>query len=127
MLKAIEVPHRLDAIAPDGSEIRLLATTGRASMVHCTLPPGRSSRAVTHRSVDEIWYFVEGQGEVWRRCDGAEEVTGVGPGFSLNIPQGTHFQFRNPGPYPLCFIIVTIPPWPGADEAVPVDGHWPVK
>jgi mannose-6-phosphate isomerase-like protein (cupin superfamily) len=115
-----------DAIAPDGSEIRLLAGVRGASVCHCTLPVGAVSRAVRHRSVEEVWVFISGQGEVWRERDGQEEITPVGPGVSLNIPLGTRFQFRNTGAEPLCFIIATLPPWPGEDEAVAEAGHWDV-
>jgi hypothetical protein len=45
---------------------------------------------------------------------------------SLNIPLGTRFQFRNTGAEPLCFIIATLPPWPGEDEAITQVGHWEV-
>jgi mannose-6-phosphate isomerase-like protein (cupin superfamily) len=48
----------------------------------------------------------------------------VEPGTCLTIPVGTHFQFRNPGREPLCFLIVTTPPWPGAQEAVRVQDYW---
>jgi mannose-6-phosphate isomerase-like protein (cupin superfamily) len=118
------LPPKYDDIAPDGSEIRLLSRTARGSMCHCSLPAGRTSRAIRHRSVEEIWYFLEGQGEVWRRQGAMEEVTKANPGLSLTIPAGTHFQFRNPGPGPLCFILITLPPWPGPDEAIPVAGNW---
>ena len=116
----------VDAVAPDGSEIRLLAATRSASMVHCTLPPGGVTRAVRHRTVEEVWYFLGGQGQVWRKRGEVEEVTDVRPGTALSIPAGTHFQFRATGPEPLTFVITTVPPWPGADEAVPVPGVWPV-
>jgi mannose-6-phosphate isomerase-like protein (cupin superfamily) len=46
-------------------------------------------------------------------------------GVSLTIPVGTHFQFRNAEAVPLRFIIATIPPWPGSDEAVRVEDRWP--
>ncbi len=124
-LQAIPLPQKMDLYAPDGSEIRLLAATGRASMVHCLLPPGAVSSPVCHRTVDELWYFLSGRGQVWRKFGSEEMVASVQPGMSLNIPLGTHFQFRAAGPEPLVFIIVTLPPWPGADEAVPVAGHWP--
>jgi mannose-6-phosphate isomerase-like protein (cupin superfamily) len=114
-----------DTLAPDGSEIRLLAATGRASMVHCALPPGGVSLAVAHRTVEEIWHFVEGEGEVWRQFGGVEEVTPVRPGASLTIPTGAHFQFRNTGATRLCFIIATMPPWPGPEEARRVNDYWP--
>ena len=38
---------------------------------------------------------------------------------------GTHFQFRSLGDEPLAVVGVTMPPWPGEDEAVVVPGAWP--
>ena len=119
--------RRLDCLAPDGSEIRLLAATGRGSCVHCTLPPGAVSLAVTHRTVDEIWYFLRGSGEVWRKLEDREEVVKVAPGLCLTIPRGAHFQFRNTGKIPLRFVLVTMPPWPGEVEAIRVQDFWPVS
>ncbi len=116
-----------DVLAPDGSEIRLLAQTGRGSMVHCTLPPGQVSVAVAHRTVEEVWYCLEGTGQVWRRLDGAQRIVDMAPGVSFSIPVGARFQFRNTGKRPLRFIIVTMPPWPGEQEAYPVPGHWPTE
>jgi mannose-6-phosphate isomerase-like protein (cupin superfamily) len=51
-------------------------------------------------------------------------VVEVRAGCSLNIPTGASFQFRNTGSEPLRFVIVTIPPWPGEDEAVQQVGEW---
>jgi mannose-6-phosphate isomerase-like protein (cupin superfamily) len=116
----------LDAIAPDTSEIRLLVRTTRGSMAHGTLPPGGVSLAVRHRTVEEIWYVVGGRGQVWRKLGDQEEVIDAGPGTSLAIPLETHFQFRTVGDEPFRFIMCTMPPWPGADEAVRVPDHWPV-
>ncbi len=47
-----------DVVAPDGSEVRLLARGRLGSMAHFTLAPGAVARAVAHRSVEEVWYFV---------------------------------------------------------------------
>ena len=113
-----------DAIAPDGSEIRFVQATDRASVVHCTLPPGDVTLAVRHRTVEEIWFFLGGEGEIWRQSESGEEVLRVAPGISLTIPLGVAFQFRALGDAPLTFLIATIPPWPGADEAVRVADHW---
>ena len=96
-------------------------------MVHCTLSPGAVSRPVAHRTVEEVWYFLEGAGQVWRRQGDEERVVDVGPGVSLSIPVGAHFQFRVTGGGPLRFVIVTMPPWPGADEAYAVPGPWMVE
>ncbi len=120
-----ELPAAHDALAPDGSEIRLLAETPRASMVHCSLGPGRVSVAVAHRTVEELWYCLEGSGQLWRRLHGREEIVELLPGVSVSIPLGASFQFRNPSDAPLRFIIATVPAWPGDDEAYPVPGRWP--
>jgi mannose-6-phosphate isomerase-like protein (cupin superfamily) len=114
-----------DVIAPDGCEVRILAQTARGSMAHFTLGPGQVARAVAHRTVEEVWYFLSGQGRMWRRCREREEIVEVAPGVSLSIPLGTHFQLRNDGAAPLAALAVTMPPWPGADEACFVEGRWP--
>ena len=124
VLEAKKLPDTVDAVAPDGSEIRLLAVSGRGSMVHCTLPPGATSKAVKHRTVEELWYFISGAGRVWRKLGDREEIVDVEPGWSLSIPTGASFQFQNTGDGPLCFVIVTIPPWPGEGEAIPQVGSW---
>jgi mannose-6-phosphate isomerase-like protein (cupin superfamily) len=113
-----------DALAPDGSAIRLLVQAPRGSMVHCALAPGEVSRAVRHRSVEEVWFCVAGRGQVWRKAEAAEETVDVEPGVALSIPLGTSFQFRAADQEALEVVITTMPPWPGADEAVAVDGHW---
>jgi mannose-6-phosphate isomerase-like protein (cupin superfamily) len=51
----------------------------------------------------------------------------VAPGVSLSIPLGTRFQLRNDGHAPLAAVAVTMPPWPGEDEAELVDGAWPAS
>ena len=121
------LPDDFDTLAPDGSEIRLLSSTGRGSMVHCTLNPGEVSLPVAHKTVEEVWYFLEGRGQVWRKFGDEERVVDVTPGGSLSIPVGAHFQFRTTGDDPLMFLIVTMPPWPGEDEAYRVPGRWSVE
>ena len=114
-------------VAPDGSQIRELVAVAGGSMVHCTLPAGAVSMAVVHATVDEVWYFFAGTGQVWRKRDGVESVVDVEPGIALTIECGTHFQFRNTGDDDLCCVIVTTPPWPGVEEARPVKNHWAVS
>jgi mannose-6-phosphate isomerase-like protein (cupin superfamily) len=121
------LPKGHDTLAPDGSEIRLMSATSRGSMVHCTLNPGEVSLPVAHKTVEEVWYFLEGRGQVWRKYGDEERVVDVAPGVSLSIPVGAHFQFKTTGDVPLRFLIVTMPPWPGEDEAYRVPGYWPVK
>ena len=113
-----------DVIAPDGCEVRLLAQTARGSMAHFTLGPGQVSRAVAHRTVEEVWYFLSGQGRMWRRHGREEAIVELAPGVSLALPLGAHFQLRNDGAEPLAAVAVTMPPWPGEDEAYLVEGRW---
>jgi mannose-6-phosphate isomerase-like protein (cupin superfamily) len=114
-----------DVLAPDGSEIRLLVQIGGASLVHCTLRPGCVTQAVQHRTVEEVWFCLAGSGELWRSTNGSDEITDLRPGVAVTIPLGTRFQFRASGAEPLEIAITTLPPWPGADEAVWVEGRWP--
>jgi mannose-6-phosphate isomerase-like protein (cupin superfamily) len=114
-----------DVIAPDGSSVRLLLRLEGGSMAHFELPPGQTSKAVAHRTVDEIWFFLTGRGEMWRMQAGQPEtIVAVESGVCLTIPLGTRFQFRSFGPDPLSAVGVTMPPWPGEGEAVVVQGKW---
>jgi mannose-6-phosphate isomerase-like protein (cupin superfamily) len=119
------LPADPDVTAPDGSAVRVLLRLAGGSMAHFELGPGQVSRPVAHRHVDEIWYVLRGHGEMWRRQDGREETVPLAPGTCLSIPGGTHFQFRSSAAGPLAVVAVTMPPWPGADEAYPVSGAWP--
>lgn len=110
--------------APDGTDVRLLPTLEGGGFAHFELPPGRTSFAVTHRTVEEIWYFLGGRGEMWRRQGEREEVVPVEAGVCLTVPLGTHFQFRAFGYEALAFVVATMPPWPGKDEGVVVEGPW---
>jgi mannose-6-phosphate isomerase-like protein (cupin superfamily) len=118
------LPDAYDVLAPDGSEVRVLATSERGSMAHFKLQPGRVSIAIAHRTVEEIWYIVAGQGEMWCGHDFVDEYTPLHPGVSIAIPAGVKFQFRCNGDTALEAVGVTMPPWPGEDEAVFVEGKW---
>lgn len=119
---------RLDAApverAPDGCEVRVLLATGRGGMARFEFAPGTVSRAVRHRTVDEIWLVLAGQGEMWRRTHGAEQIVTLTEGTCVTIPAGTTFQVRTTEDDPLSAVGVTMPPWPGPDEAVMQQGRW---
>ena len=121
--------HHPDAAAPDGSEIRLLVdarhAATKASLCEVTLPAGQVSRPVWHQTVEEIWYVLEGLGQVWRCPPSGESAAikpvRVGPGDALTIPTGWRFQFSAEDAAPLRFLCYTSPPWPGPDEAQPAE------
>ena len=122
--ETVRVSPAYDVLAPDGSEIRVLARARGGSLVHCKLAPGQVTRAVRHRTVEELWFCIAGRGQVWRQSAEAEETVDIERGVALNIPLGAAFQFRALGSEPLELVIVTMPPWPGEDEAVRIDGRW---
>lgn len=112
---------KYDYLAPDGSEIRLLVAGTHGGFAHCVLPAGRTSSPVRHRTVEELWYVLEGGGEVWReRAGEPPRVDSVRAGDSIRIPVETAFQFRAASDSDLKLLLATMPPWPGAQEAVAV-------
>ena len=118
------LPVDRDAVAPDRSDVRILLHLKGGGMAHFELGPGRTSKAVAHRTVEEIWFVLSGRGEMWRKQDAREEVVPFESGVCLTIPLGTHFQFRSFGYEPLAAVGVTMPPWPGEGEAYEVEGKW---
>lgn len=118
------LPQTPDAIAPDGSNVRVLLELTGGGMAHFELAPGEISTAVGHRTVEELWFFLTGCGEMWRRQNRSEEVVTVHAGVCITIPVGTHFQFRAFGDEPLAAVAATMPPWPGECEAYVVEGKW---
>lgn len=119
------LPAQPDAVAPDGSAVRVLVSVAAGSLAHFELGAGETSTAVRHRTVEELWYFLAGRGQMWRRdADGRERTDEVGPGTGIDIPLGTTFQFRALGDEPLRVVGATIPRWPGEAEAIVADGPW---
>ncbi len=125
--KTTNLPQHPDTIAPDGSEIRLLLGVNGGGLAHFQLPAGQISKAVIHKTVEEVWYVLSGKGEMWRANDEQEEVVLLEEGVSLTIPLGTKFQFRASDDGPLSAIGMTTPPWPGEDEAAFAEGKWDPK
>src|SRR5690242_16711741 len=96
------LPVTYQAVAPDGSLVRLLGEVHGGSMAHFELGAGEVSIAQQHRTVSEIWFVLAGLGRMWRRGpDGVTSVIDLRPDVALTIPVGTAFQFRNDGRVPL--------------------------
>ena len=120
----MRLPAEPDAVAPDGSDVRVLLRLERGSLAHFELGAGRTSRAVAHRTVDEIWFVLSGRGEMWRRQQDRETTVELEAGVCVSIPAGTRFQFRATGVEPLQVVAITMPAWPGEGEAYEVEGAW---
>ena len=46
-------------------------------MAHFKFATGETSLTVAHHNVEEIWYFMSGRGEMWRKLGDKEEVVDV--------------------------------------------------
>ena len=125
--ETLALPIEPSVIAPDGTLGRILLKLAGGSFAHFTLPAGATSHPVQHRTVEEIWFFLSGRGEIWRRNSAGEAVVVALPGLSITIPLGTAFQFRALSDEPLVFVAITMPPWPGEEEAFLVEGPWAAK
>lgn len=123
-MKEMPLPDLPDGKSPAGAEIRLLMESDTGNMIHGSVPAGQTNRAVVHVTVNEFWYVLEGQGEIWRKDHEQERVTKLVLGISIDIPVGTAFQYRNVGTDFLRFICVTMPKWPGHQESTYVEGIW---
>ncbi len=120
----IRVPVAPSELAPDGSAVRVLLGLAGGTMAHFELPAGGVSRAVAHRTVEEVWLILSGSGELWRKQATREEFVALEPGVCVSLPRGTHFQFRASAAAALTLVAATIPRWPGDGEAEWVPGPW---
>ena len=110
--------------APDGTDVSILAVTPPASVARFTLQAGLTGRAVKHRTVDEIWHVLSGEGELWRRLDGVEDIVPLVHGTTVHLPVETVFQVRATSLTALVVLGVITPAWPGDAEARWVCGQW---
>lgn len=118
------ISDEAEELAPDGSRVRPLISLASGGMAQFELEAGQISRAVMHRSVEEIWLVLSGRGQIWRQNAAKESIVELEAGVCVSIPVDTAFQFRCRGAKSLRIAAVTMPPWPGGDEAVQVAGKW---
>ena len=117
-------PLTPDGRSPAGADVRILIEGETGSMIHSTVPPGQVNRATVHATVSEFWHVLSGEGQIWRRDGAGEATTVLERGVSIDIPVGTAFQYRCTGAEPLGFLCISMPRWPGAEEATIIEGPW---
>lgn len=126
-MKTQSLPLNYDAISPAGAEVRRLLSNQFGGIAHCTLAKGKITKAVQHKTVSEFWHILAGKGAIWRKDLNNEMITPLEAGMTIDIPVGTQFQYRS-DEEDLVFICVTMPAWPGAEEARIVEqGIWITK
>ena len=112
-----DIDHAQPDQAPDGSMVWALGSEAAGGIAICKLPPAHTSTPAMHRTVEEIWYVMSGQGEISRRQNTLDPfVDQLVPGTCVDIGLGLTFQFRCTGKE-LVMVLLTMPCWPGAQEA----------
>jgi mannose-6-phosphate isomerase-like protein (cupin superfamily) len=89
----------------DGSTIRELHHTDEQSLAEATLEPGGRTERHYHARTEEIYFLLEGEGEM--EVDGDRRH--VGPGDAVLIPAGAWHQIR--AETPLRFLCCCAPPY----------------
>ena len=118
-LRRVEIRARDDAkpfITNDGSTIRSLLDRSNApvtnqSLAEATIEAGEATTRHHHRVSEEIYYLVEGAGEM--EVDG--DVRQVGPGDAVLIPPGAWHRIAATGDGPVRLLCACAPPWTADD------------
>ncbi len=103
----------------DGSEIReLLAHRNscieKQSLAEARLPAGRTTTPHYHPKTEEIYYILEGTGEMRL----GDERRTVGPGDAIAIPPGIEHQITNSGTEVLKFLCCCAPAYEHEDTVL---------
>jgi mannose-6-phosphate isomerase-like protein (cupin superfamily) len=91
----------------DGSTIRELHHTEAQSLAEATLGPGQATERHYHRTSEEIYFVLAGEGAL--EIDGEERS--VGAGDAALIPPGAWHTIRNDGGGDLRFLCCCAPPY----------------
>ena len=96
----------------DGSTIReflglLTAPVRNQSLAEATLAPGQATQRHYHAETEELYYLLEGRGEM--EVDG--DRTAVVAGDAILIPPRAWHQIRAAGSEPLRFLCCCSPPY----------------
>lgn len=106
-----KLPSEPDAASPSGgSEIRNLPAFDQGSLAHARAVSGKPAAAATLVGAGELFYVLDGEGELWRSTGDLEDVTPLLPGRCVAIPAGIAFQYQSHTPR-LDFIVATMPRW----------------
>jgi mannose-6-phosphate isomerase-like protein (cupin superfamily) len=113
------INHVTSFITADGSEIReLLAHRNSGirnqSLAEARLAPGQSTTPHYHPRAEEIYYILEGQGQMQVGL----LARSVGPGDAIAIPPGMAHQITNTGARTLKFLCCCAPAYEHEDTVL---------
>lgn len=116
---ALEIVKRAECapfMTADGSTIREFLNPRNSllrdvSLAEATLAPGQATQRHFHPRADEIYYILQGQGEI----EIAGRRASVGVGDAIAIPHTQAHQIRNTGAENLIFLCVCAPAYTHED------------
>lgn len=77
-----------------GAEIRHILSSPPGDLTHAVCPAGHVSPTHQLPELDEAYFILAGEGEIWRGTDERSAVTRLRPGRWVQMPAGMRFQFR---------------------------------
>ncbi len=100
-----------------GSEIRPLVDRTTSSITQCSvaeelLPPGAAVTPHLHRETEEVYYIIDGSGEMTV----GDDCKTVAAGDAIYIPRDTVHTLRNTGDVPMRIVLVCGPAFRHEDE-----------
>lgn len=129
-----------DSSSPGGgAEIRHVVRSPLGDLTHAVCRAGEVAPTHDLPELDEAYFVLAGEGQIWRSLHGREAITRMRPGRAVWMPAGTQFQYRANQTTSLVFLVVVMPPWKselfhtndagpwtvGADgPAEPTDDSW---
>ena len=106
-------------LTKDGSEIRELlahrnSSINNQSLAEARIAPGLATQPHYHPMTEEIYYILEGVGEITI----GDEMRTVGPGDAIAIPPGSIHTIRNQGDQTLLFLCCCAPGYEHQDTVL---------
>ena len=118
-MEKVRLEQRESFVTADGSSIRELAgipsgNSSQQSVAEATVPPGGETVEHYHRTTEEIYLFVNGEG----RMRLGDEQADVRAGDTVVIPPGTKHKLWNAGSEPLVLLCCCAPPYRDEDTVL---------
>lgn len=118
-MEKVRLEEREPFITADGSSIRELVgvPSGNAtqqSVAEATVPPGGKTIEHYHRTTEEVYLFLGGEG----RMRLGDEEAAVSGGDTVVIPPGVRHRLWNEGAEPLVLLCCCAPPYRDEDTVL---------